>query len=75
MLFRPLFGTSFLIDDFLAEEGFFGAAQRAGSSSASSKTALGTAFMLGRRDGVEVVGLTSAGRAEFVARRRTCTTR
>jgi Protein of unknown function (DUF2855) len=65
MLFRPLFATSFLIGDFLDEHDLFGA----GSvliSSASSKTALGTAFILRGRDDVEVVGLTSSGRAEFV---------
>ncbi len=65
VLFRPLFGTSFLIDDMLDEQGFLGAAS-VWLSSASSKTALGTAFMLARREGVEVVGLTSAGRADFV---------
>lgn len=65
ILFRPLFGTSFLIDDLLDENDFFGA-RRVLISSASSKTALGTAFMLARREGVEAVGLTSAGRAAFV---------
>jgi hypothetical protein len=65
VLFRPLFGTSFLIDDQLDEQGFHGAAS-VWLSSASSKTALSTAFMLSQRDGVEVVGLTSAPRAEFV---------
>jgi hypothetical protein len=65
ILFRPLFGTSFLIDDFLAEHDFFGAGTTV-VSSASSKTALGTAFLLARREGVEVVGLTSAKRAGFV---------
>ena len=42
-LLRPLFITSFLIDDFLADNGFFGATQVL-LSSASSKTAYGTAF-------------------------------
>jgi hypothetical protein len=65
ILFRPLFGTSFLIDDFLAEHAFFGA-DAIVISSASSKTALGTAFLLARRDGIEVVGLTSAARASFL---------
>jgi hypothetical protein len=65
ILFRPLFGTSFLIDDFLAEHAFFGA-DRIVVSSASSKTALGTAFLLAPRDGIEVVGLTSAARTDFV---------
>lgn len=69
MLYRPLFMTSFLIDDFLADNGFFGA-KRVILSSASSKTAYGVAFLLDRRDGetVEVVGLTSPGNVEFVQR-------
>jgi hypothetical protein len=65
LLFRPLFGTSFLIDDMLDEQGFHDASS-VWLSSASSKTALGTAFMLSRRDRIKVVGLTSAGRADFV---------
>jgi hypothetical protein len=65
MLLWPLFYTSFLIDDFLGGEGLFGAAT-AVVSSASSKTALSAAFLLGRREGVEVIGLTSPGRVEFV---------
>ncbi len=64
-LFRPLFATGFLIDDFLAESGFFGA-QRVMLSSASSKTALGLAKCLKDRGGVDIVGLTSARNAEFV---------
>jgi hypothetical protein len=65
LLLRPLFFTSWLIDDFLAEEEFFGA-RTAVVSSASSKTALGTVFLLARRDGIEVVGLTSPGSVGFV---------
>jgi len=65
---RPLFITSFLIDDFLAEAGFFGASQLL-LSSASSKTAYGTAFCLSRRRDAggapRVVGLTSAANLEF----------
>jgi Protein of unknown function (DUF2855) len=64
MLLRPLFFTSFLLDDFLAEASLFGAGT-AILSSASSKTASGLAFLLSRREGTEVVGLTSAGAAEF----------
>lgn len=64
-LFRPLFGTGFLIDDFLADNGFFGAA-RVLLSSASSKTALGLAKCLKDRGGVEIVGLTSPRNADFV---------
>ena len=65
ILFFPLFVTSFLIDDFLADEGFFGA-QTVVISSASSKTAIIAAYLLSQRAGVEVVGLTSAGNREFV---------
>src|SRR3954465_11088468 len=49
----PLFYTSFLLDDFLGGENLFGAAT-AVLSSASSKTALGAAFQLAQREGVEV---------------------
>lgn len=67
MLFRPLFTTSFILDDWLAENGFFGA-QRVILSSASSKTSLGLAFLLKttRGDNVRVAGLTSAGNRAFV---------
>jgi hypothetical protein len=65
MLLRPLFITSFLIDDFLDDSGFFDASAVV-LSSASSKTAIGIAFLLGQRDGIEVVGLTSPTHAGFV---------
>jgi hypothetical protein len=64
-LLRPLFVTSFLIDDFLADEDFFGALTVV-LSSASSKTAFGLAHLLHRRKGITVVGLTSAGNRAFV---------
>jgi len=64
-LFRPLFTTAFLLDDFLAEQNAFGARQIV-LSSASSKTALGLACLLRTRGGARVVGLTSAGNAAFV---------
>lgn len=63
-LLRPLFVTSFLIDDFLADNRFFGAHTLL-LSSASSKTAYGTAFQLAQRAGIEVVGLTSPGNVAF----------
>jgi hypothetical protein len=67
-LLRPLYITSFLIDDFLADNAFFGA-RRVLLSSASSKTAYGTAFCLSRRRGsptaVQVTGLTSPGNIAF----------
>jgi hypothetical protein len=65
ILFFPLFFTSYLIDDFLADEDFFDAGTIV-ISSASSKTAIIAAYLLGKRDGIEVVGLTSAGNREFV---------
>jgi hypothetical protein len=58
MLLRPLFFTSYLIDDFLDDAKLFGAGS-AILSSASSKTASALAFLLSRREGIEVIGLTS----------------
>ncbi len=63
-LLRPLFITSFLIDDFLADNAFFGAKTMI-LSSASSKTAYGTAHQLAKRPGIEVVGLTSERNRAF----------
>ncbi len=73
-LLRPLFLTAWLIDDFLADNQFFGttaAKAAAGArpvmllSSASSKTASATAAQLAKRPEVEVVGLTSPGNLAF----------
>ena len=69
-LLRPLFTTSWLIDDFLADNGHFVPAGESRTpvmllSSASSKTAFGTAFQMKRRGGTEVVGLTSTRNAAF----------
>jgi hypothetical protein len=64
-LLRPLFMLSFLVDDFLAEADFFGA-RRVILSSASSKTAFGLAHLLQLRPQIQVIGLTSAGNADFV---------
>jgi hypothetical protein len=64
MLLRPLFFTSYLIDDFLDEASLFGA-RTAILSSASSKTASALAFLLSRREGVDVIGLSGARGAEF----------
>jgi hypothetical protein len=63
-ILRPLFITSWLIDDFLADNDFFGA-RTVLLSSASSKTAYGTAFQLIQRPGIEVVGLTSPDNRGF----------
>jgi hypothetical protein len=67
MLLRPLFFTSFLIDDQIADDGL-AASGPIVLSSASSKTALAAAFMLAQREEVELVGLTSARNVEFVER-------
>ena len=69
-LLRPLFLTAWLIDDFLADNAFFGTttAGRRGVmllSSASSKTAYATAAQLARRPEIEVVGLTSPANVAF----------
>ena len=65
MVYRPLFFTSFLIDDFLADNEFFGATTVV-LASASSKTAFGTAHLLSGRGAVTVIGLTSPGNVTFV---------
>ncbi len=63
-LLRPLFITSWLIDDFLADNQFFGASA-ALLSSASSKTAYGTAHEMKKRGSIKVIGLTSAANLAF----------
>ena len=70
MLLRPLLITSFLLDDYLAENDFF-AADQIILTSASSKTALGLAFMLqhqrAKRDKpLTITALTSNSNLEFV---------
>jgi Protein of unknown function (DUF2855) len=64
-LLRPLFMLSFLVDDFLAENDFFGA-KAVLLSSASSKTAFGLAHLLHARGNVRVIGLTSPSNVAFV---------
>ncbi|MEN3349889.1 MAG: hypothetical protein V7632_3524 [Bradyrhizobium sp.] len=65
-LLLPLFMLSFMVDDFLAENEFYGA-RRVMLSSASSKTAFGLAHLLHKRPGLKVVGLTSKGNVDFVS--------
>lgn len=72
-LLRPLFLTAWLIDDFLADNAYFGAAQPGQRavmllSSASSKTACGTAAQMAKRADVEVVGLTAEANRPFCER-------
>jgi hypothetical protein len=62
-LYRPLFWTSFLLADWL-QDGDRLAGGSALFSSASSKTAYGTAFLLSA-SGVPVIGLTSAANVAF----------
>lgn len=72
-LLRPLFATSFLIDDFLADARWFGASQIL-VASASSKTAWGLAFCVAERraaaeSGVpRIVGATSAANVAYTRR-------
>ncbi|KWR88130.1 DUF2855 family protein [Cupriavidus sp. IDO] len=65
MLYRPLFITSFMLADFLQDNHFFGA-KRLVVSSASSKTAYGTAFCLEDFPEISLVGLTSKRNRGFV---------
>lgn len=60
-LLRPLFMTSFLLDDQLSEA----PVKTLVLSSASSKTAMGLAW-LARRRGVKVIGLTSPAHVEML---------
>jgi hypothetical protein len=62
-LLHPLFFTSWLIEDFLADNQLFGATQVV-LASASSKTALGVAFLL-KAHGTRTIGLTSPGNKAF----------
>jgi len=65
ILYRPLFITSVMLDDFLADNDFFGA-EAVLVSSASSKTAYATAFCTSRRgQRPRLVGLTSPGNVAF----------
>ncbi|MEO6472431.1 MAG: DUF2855 family protein [Aeromicrobium sp.] len=63
VLYRPLFWTSYMFADWLDDNDCFGAPVTV-LTSASSKTAYGTAFEL-HRQGRSVVGLTSARNVEF----------
>ncbi|HET7046987.1 MAG TPA: DUF2855 family protein [Solirubrobacteraceae bacterium] len=67
-LWRPLFMTSFGAADFLADRSVSGA-ERIVVSSASSKTAMGIAFLLARgHHGIGLVGLTSPRHVPFTER-------
>lgn len=64
-LLRPLFVTSWMLADYLKDNGFFGAT-RLVVSSGSSKTAYGAAAWLDEHADIELVALTSASNQEFV---------
>ena len=64
MVYRPLFTTSFMLDDFFEDNAYFGA-ESIVLASASSKTAFGTAFMMRDRPQT-VIGLTSSANRAFV---------
>lgn len=65
MLMRGLFTTSFLADDFLAEQGYCGADDVL-ISSASSKTSIALGHSVRHAGRARAVGLTSARNLEFV---------
>lgn len=66
LIFRPLYVTSYLLDDYLREKSFFNA-ERLLITSASSKTAIALAHLLKEAQSpVEVSALTSKGNLEFV---------
>jgi NADPH:quinone reductase-like Zn-dependent oxidoreductase len=65
MLLRPLFFTSFLIEDELADTGLATSGPVL-FASASSKTAIAAAFLLSQREGAEVIALTSPRNAAFI---------
>ena len=74
-LLRPLFMLSFLVDDFLAENEFYGA-KSVMLSSASSKTAYGLAHLLhARANGIKVIGLDLGGQHRPSSNRSAATTR
>jgi len=65
LLMRGLFMTSFLADDFLADQDYRGA-RSVLISSASSKTSIALAFQVKQGGRARAIGLTSARNAEFV---------
>ena len=65
LIFRGLFMTSFLAEDFLCEQNFFDATQVL-ITSASSKTSIALAHCLRANSTMRVVGLTSDANIDFV---------
>jgi len=65
LIFRGLFMTSFLAEDFLREQNFFDATQVV-ITSASSKTSIALAHCLRANSTMRVIGLTSDANVDFV---------
>lgn len=65
LLLRGVFLTSFLVDDHLADNDFFGASSVI-VTSASSKTSIALGSLLRERPQIEAIGLTSARNRAFV---------
>ena len=67
MLFRPLFGTSFLMQSYSEDHTFHGA-KRIIVTSASAKTAMGFGYLMGKNYAgtIETIGLTSLKNRSFV---------
>ena len=66
MVFGPLFRTGFMIEYFMRRERWFGAEQVV-MTSASSKTAMGTASVVrAKSPHIQRIGLTSSGNVAFV---------
>jgi Protein of unknown function (DUF2855) len=63
-LLRGLFITGWLAEDYLADQGWFGAA-RVLVLSASSKTAIGFAYCADARSGMDIIGVTSTRNHAF----------
>jgi NADPH-dependent curcumin reductase CurA len=63
IIFRPLWGTSYFLDDYLNQNQYFNA-ENVIITSASSKTSYCLALLLKRRT-KKVIGLTSTGNIEF----------
>lgn len=65
MLLRGLFMTSWLVEDALFDQDFFGAEQCL-ITSASSKTSLALAYSVQDRGALKTVGLTSASKIDYL---------
>lgn len=65
ILVRGLFTTSWLVDDFMDDNHYFGASQYL-ITSASSKTSIALAFAVKKRGKHPTVGITSATNQQFV---------